>query len=157
LVGTQPVDAAKVEPCGLRHDRGWLSRDLDPGALTAREKHGLIGVTATPAPISVPARIPGGSMCRGCSCCQLFCDGNSRLVDAEEGAVQAALGEVAFRPFDPTGGRDAAGAHRLEACDSDQAFDLGRRGAVIGGVEQDSPRFAPLARASAPRVPNALT
>jgi hypothetical protein len=28
-------------------DRGWLLRDADPGVLTAREKHGLLGVDVT--------------------------------------------------------------------------------------------------------------
>lgn len=43
------VDAAEVEPWGLRHDRRWLLLDADGSALTAREEHELLGFTATPA------------------------------------------------------------------------------------------------------------
>ena len=40
------VDAAEVEPWGLRHDRRWLLLDPDGDVLTAREEHELLGLAA---------------------------------------------------------------------------------------------------------------
>ena len=42
------VQEALVEPWGLRHDRRWLLLEPDGAVLTAREDHGLLGITATP-------------------------------------------------------------------------------------------------------------
>jgi hypothetical protein len=42
------VHEAEVEPWGLRHDRRWLLLEPDGAVLTAREDHGLLGITATP-------------------------------------------------------------------------------------------------------------
>lgn len=42
------VDAAEVEPWGLRHDRRWIVLERDGTVVTAREEHGLLGITARP-------------------------------------------------------------------------------------------------------------
>ncbi len=42
------VPEVVVEPWGLRHDRRWLVLNPDGSVLTARERHELLAITATP-------------------------------------------------------------------------------------------------------------
>jgi MOSC domain-containing protein len=42
------VDAAEVEPWGLRHDRRWLLLDPDGTVLTARRHHAMLALEAIP-------------------------------------------------------------------------------------------------------------
>src|SRR5262245_53711372 len=42
------VEEARVEPWGLEDDRRWLVLTPDGTALTAREEHRMLGITATP-------------------------------------------------------------------------------------------------------------
>jgi len=82
------------------------------------------------------------------------------LVEIEELAVQAELGEVADGPLDPSEVSDAARLQRVEASGTDQPLDRRRGGVVVGSVEEHGPprsRFALPASASAPSVPNAFT
>jgi uncharacterized protein YcbX len=47
-LGGVQADEALVEPWGLRGDRRWLVLTPDGTALTAREEHRMLGLTATP-------------------------------------------------------------------------------------------------------------
>jgi uncharacterized protein YcbX len=61
-LGGVRVDEAQVEPWGLAGDRRWLVLTPDGTALTAREEHRMLGITATPdgAAIVLADRDGGG-------------------------------------------------------------------------------------------------
>jgi uncharacterized protein YcbX len=92
-LGGVRVEEAQVEPWGLAGDRRWLVLLPDGTALTAREEHRMLGITATPDGEAVVLADRDG--------------GGLRVGPPHNGeAVPTTLSRVGFvRAADPTAGR----------------------------------------------------